>query len=142
MSTPRNKTKPVQQELNRIRFEDLIEAIEELGLLTRACQVIGIDKKQVYRMVKDEPAYAERLRAAREIGKVKRIDWLETLAYEMAPTNPTMVMFLLKQMDPSYRESYNVTNSTTPANYVIDLSLPTGDDTPLDADTSTAALLV
>jgi hypothetical protein len=50
-------------------------------------------------------------------------------------------MFLLKKLDPSYRESYNVTSSSTPTNYVIDLSLPTGDDTPHDADQSPAKIL-
>ena len=35
-----------------------------------------------------------------------------------------MVMFLLKREDPSYRESYNVHNTSTPTDYVIDLALP------------------
>jgi hypothetical protein len=50
-------------------------------------------------------------------------------------------MFLLKKLDPTYRESYSVSTSSTPTNYVIDLSLPAGDDTPHDADQGTNQIL-
>jgi hypothetical protein len=30
-------------------------------------------------------------------------------------------MFLLKKLDPSYRESYNVNTTNQPSNFVIDL---------------------
>ena len=95
----------------------------------------------MWRQAQVDPEFAEQLQHAREVGKAKRLEYLEDIAYRMAPTNPTMVMFLLKKLDPSYRESYNVTSSATPTNYTIDLSLPTGDDTPHDADQSPATVL-
>ena len=127
--------------VNHAKTEDLIEAVAELGIIEHACKAVGLDRKAVWRMEKSDPTLGARLMEARRIGKERRLEYLEGLAYEMAPTNPTMVMFLLKKLDPSYRESYSVSTSSTPPNDVIDLSLPAGDDTPHDADQSTSALL-
>lgn len=107
-----------------IRATEVLDAIEELGVINKACEALGFDRKQLWRMIDRDPVFAEQVQRAVERGKVKRKDWLESLAYSMAPDNPTMVMFLLKREDPSYRESYNVTTSTTPTDYVIDLSAP------------------
>jgi hypothetical protein len=112
-----------------IRATEVLDAIEELGILTRACEVMNFDRKQLWRMIDRDPAFAEQVKHAVERGRAKRKDWLETLAYSMAPDNPTMVMFLLKREDPSYRESYNVTTSTAPTDYIIDLSLPADGET-------------
>ena len=123
------------------KAEDLIEAVAELGIIEHACKAVGLDRKAVWRMEKSDPTLGARLMEARRIGRERRLEYLEGLAYEMAPTNPTMVMFLLKKLDPSYRESYSVSTSSTPTNYVIDLSLPSGDDTPHDADQGTNQIL-
>lgn len=104
-----------------IRATEVLDAIEELGILSRACEVMSFDRKQLWRMIDRDPVFAEQVKHAVERGKVKRKDWLETLAYSMAPDNPTMVMFLLKREDPSYRESYNVTTTAQPSNFIIDL---------------------
>jgi hypothetical protein len=136
MATPRTKT-----ELNRLKFADLLEAVAELGIMSIACEKVGIDKKTMWRQAQVDSEFAAQLQHAREVGKAKRLEYLEDIAYRMAPTNPTMTMFLLKKLDPSYRESYNVHSSSAPTTYVIDLSLPTGDDTPHDADQSPAMLL-
>jgi hypothetical protein len=104
-----------------IRATELLDAIEQLGVITHACDALGFDKKQLYRMIDRDADFARLVQHAVERGKAKRRDWLESLAYQMAPDNPVMVMFLLKREDPSYRESYNVTTSTTPTNFIIDL---------------------
>ena len=127
--------------VNHVKAEDLIEAVMELGIIAHACRVMGLDRKAVWRLEKSDPTLGARLMEARRIGVGRRLEYLESLAYEMAPTNPTMVMFLLKKLDPSYRESYSVSTSATPTNYVIDLSLPAGDDTPHDADDRPAEIL-
>ena len=136
MATPRTKT-----ELNRLKFADLLEAVAEIGMTNLACEKVGVDKKVMWRHAQTDPEFAAQLQHAREVGKAKRLEYLEDIAYRMAPTNPTMVMFLLKKLDPSYRESYNVHSSSAPTTYVIDLSLPTGDDTTHDADQSPATIL-
>lgn len=127
--------------VNHAKIEDLIEAVMQLGIIEHACKAVGLDRKAVWRLEQSNPTLGARLMEARRVGVERRLEYLEALAYEMAPTNPTMVMFLLKKLDPSYRESYNVTSSTTPTNYVIDLSLPAGDDTPHDADDRPAEIL-
>lgn len=104
-----------------IRATEVLDAIEELGFINKACEALGFDRKQLWRMIDRDPTFAEQVQRAVERGKVKRKDWLESLAYSMAPENPTMVMFLLKREDPSYRESYNVNTTAQPTNFVIDL---------------------
>jgi len=123
-----------------IRATEVLDAIEELGFINKACEALGFDRKQLWRMIDRDPVFAEQVQRAVERGKVKRKDWLESLAYSMAPENPTMVMFLLKREDPSYRESYNVTTSTTPTDYVIDLSAPS-ESPALYADPAPAEVL-
>ena len=123
-----------------IRATEVLDAIEELGFINKACEALGFDRKQLWRMIDRDPVFAEQVQRAVERGRVKRKDWLESLAYSMAPDNPTMVMFLLKREDPSYRESYNVTTSTTPTDYVIDLSAPS-ESPALYADPTPAEVL-
>lgn len=123
-----------------IRATEVLDAIEELGFINKACEALGFDRKQLWRMIDRDPVFAEQVQRAVERGRVKRKDWLESLAYSMAPENPTMVMFLLKREDPSYRESYNVTTSTTPTDYVIDLSAPS-ESPALYADPTPAKVL-
>lgn len=123
-----------------IRATEVLDAIEELGFINKACEALGFDRKQLWRMIDRDPVFAEQVQRAVERGRVKRKDWLESLAYSMAPDNPTMVMFLLKREDPSYRESYNVTTSTTPTDYVIDLSAPS-EGSALYADPTPAEVL-
>ena len=123
-----------------IRATEVLDAIEELGFINKACEALGFDRKQLWRMIDRDPVFAEQVQRAVERGRVKRRDWLESLAYSMAPENPTMVMFLLKREDPSYRESYNVTTSTTPTDYVIDLSAPS-ESPALYADPTPAEVL-
>ena len=123
-----------------IRATEVLDAIEELGFINKACEALGFDRKQLWRMIDRDPVFAEQVQRAVERGRVKRKDWLESLAYSMAPENPTMVMFLLKREDPSYRESYNVTTSTTPTDSVIDLSAPSEGAT-LYADPAPAEVL-
>jgi hypothetical protein len=136
MATPRSKV-----DLTKLKFGDLLDAVAEIGLVSIACEKVGIDRKVMWRQAQVDPDFAAQLQHARDVGKAKRLEYLEDIAYRMAPTNPIMVMFLLKKLDPSYRESYNVTSSATPTNYTIDLSLPAGDDTPHDADQSATTLL-
>ena len=142
MANPNRKQlvseKPI---FTQLQCEDLLEAVAELGVMHNALQAVGLDRKTVWRMEQADPTFAMRLREARIRGQENRIDYLEACLFKMAPTVPAAAMFLLKKLDPSYRESYNVTSSSTPTNYTIDLSLPAGDDTPHDADQSTTTLL-
>ena len=143
MANPKSKQlvseKPI---FTQLQCEDLIEAVAELGFVNKAAVAVGIDKKTVWRMQQADPTFAMRLRDARQRGLNNLREHLEGLLVGMAEKgNAPAAMFLLKKLDPSYRESYNVTSTATPTNYTIDLSLPTGDDTPHDADQSSAKIL-
>lgn len=126
-------------ELTALKIQEFIDAIETLGIIRRACHAVGVSHSVVAQWMVKDKALAERIRHAQEVGRIHRKDYLESLAYDMAPTNPTMVMFLLKREDPSYRESYNVSTSSQPTNYVIDLGLP-DDPTPIADVTPTHIL--
>ena len=130
-------TKPLRPSIE-LRTNELIEAIAELGLIDPACKAVGFSRGSLYRIMDRDPELCAAVRHAQAIGREKRLDYLESLAYQMAAENPTMVMFLLKKLDPSYRESYNVHSTSTPTDYVIDL---TTDDTPQLADEAPAAIL-
>jgi molybdenum-dependent DNA-binding transcriptional regulator ModE len=125
--------------LTDIKVKELLDAVETLGIVHHACQAVGVNNKLIYRQIAKDPTFADRLRAASAIGTARRRDYLESLAYEMATANPTMVMFLLKREDPSYRESYNVNSTSQPTTYEIDLGLPEN-PTPI-ADVTPARIL-
>jgi molybdenum-dependent DNA-binding transcriptional regulator ModE len=127
------------QALTEIKVKELLDAVETLGIVHHACQAVGVNNKVIYRQIAKDPTFADRLRAASAIGTARRRDYLESLAYEMATANPTMVMFLLKREDPSYRESYNVNSTSQPTTYEIDLGLPEN-PTPI-ADVTPARIL-
>ena len=129
-----------EREVLMIRLPEVIDGIAELGVIRHACDAMGFERKALYRLMGSDPAVAEAVRSAVERGREKRRDYLESLAYSMAPDNPVMVMFLLKREDPSYRESYNVHNSSTPTDYVIDLALP-ADGEAHDADPAATEVL-
>ena len=110
-----------EREVLMIRLPEVIDAIAELGVIRHACEAMGFERKALYRLMGSDPVVAEAVRDAVERGREKRRDYLESIAYQMAPDNPVMVMFLLKREDPSYRESYNVNTTNTPTNFIIDL---------------------
>jgi hypothetical protein len=129
-----------EREVLMIRLPEVIDAIAELGVIRHACEAMGFERKALYRLMGSDPVVADAVRDAVERGREKRRDYLESIAYQMAPDNPVMVMFLLKREDPSYRESYNVHNTTVPTDYIIDLALP-ADGEAHDADPATTEVL-
>ena len=129
-----------EREVLMIRLPEVIDAIAELGVIRHACEAVGFERKALYRLMGSDPVVAEAVRSAVERGREKRRDYLESIAYQMAPDNPVMVMFLLKREDPSYRESYNVHNTAVPTDYVIDLALP-ADGEAHDADPAPTEVL-
>jgi len=144
MANPKKTRQPLSERstFTQLEYDDFIEAVSELGFVNKAAVAVGLDKKTVWRMEQADPTFAMRLREARQRGLGNLREHLEGLLVGMAEKgNAPAAMFLLKKLDPSYRESYNVTSSSTPTNYTIDLSLPTGDDTPHDADHSPTKIL-
>lgn len=146
MTTRRTKAAPLTKAYNPAlltvaKSEDFLEAIAVLGFVDHACKLVGIDHKTITKLENADPLFKQKVATARAEGLAKRLEAVESVLYTMLPTTPVIAMFLAKKLDPSYRESYNVVNTQTPTNYVIDLSLPTGDDTPHDADQAPSKIL-
>ena len=126
--------------LNEIKVREVIMAVEELGTVKQACKAIDIHPRSLDHMLKIRPDLMAELKAAQERGKAKLLDRLEAIAIERAEAgSDILLMFMIKKLDPSYRESYHVTTSTAPTTYTIDLGLP--DDTPQLKDAESGEVL-
>ena len=107
---------------NRDRF---LRALMECGTVYRAAALAEVDRPTVYRTMRAEPDFKAAVEEARGIGKEPYRDTLteevhrravdgitEPVFYrgEMVATvrkySDTLLMFLLKREDPSYRDSY------------------------------------
>lgn len=136
MPRPQKSITPLTEE----KIRDLINTIEGVGTLTAACEYLKLDRGTVRSILNTRPDLAAEVAKARERGKAVLLDSLEQVAIERARDgSDVLLMFLIKKLDPSYRESYHVTNSTLPADFVIDLSIP--DDPPYDANGTATTIL-
>ena len=107
---------------NRDKF---LRALLECGTISHAASLSFVDRPTVYRTMRAEPGFKAAVEEAREIGKGPRLDGLveeadrrardgvdEPVFYqgEVVATvrkySDNLLMFLIKQADPSYRESY------------------------------------
>lgn len=127
-------------ELTALKIPEFLDALENIGIIQRARIEVGIDHRTIAQWIVKDPDLANRIKAAQEKGRARRIDYLEAKLYEhIEAGNLTAVIFALKREDPSYRESYNVSTSNQPTNYVIDLGLP--DDPAPIADVTPTEIL-
>jgi AcrR family transcriptional regulator len=116
-----------------------LRAYAKLGNTSEALTLAGVSRRTVYRLRDTDELFKQALSDAEEDGA----DELEGIAKQRAKAgSDVLLMFLLKGLRPwIYRDNHHVISTATPTNYTIDLSLPTGDDTPHDADQSPSALL-
>jgi hypothetical protein len=122
-----------------IQFDQVKEAVRVTGSVYMALKVLEIDKGSWYRLMVRQPQLATELRAVQEQAKDAYFLWLRYhLDEHVEAKNLVATIFSIKREDPSYRESYNVTTSSTPTDYIIDLS---SDDTPQLADVTPARIL-
>ena len=111
--------------LTELQFREFISAVEVTGNMRESATALGIHWGTLHQHMKLRPDLTEELRRAHEVGKRNLQIRLEALLLERIEAgSDILLMFKLKQLDPSYRESYHVTTSTAPTDYVIDLTLP------------------
>ena len=85
---------------NRARF---LTALLECGTVSEAARVAAVDRPSVYRTMTANPDFKEAVSEARDVG----IEALKDKAYTRASDkSDVLLMFLIKQADPTYRESY------------------------------------
>jgi|NOAtaT_7_FD_contig_51_5913194_length_907_multi_2_in_0_out_0_2 hypothetical protein len=120
------------------KIYDLIVAVEETGTFRSACEAVGVDTPTYTHLLKLRPDLDALVHQARERGREKLKDRLESVAIKRAEAgSDILLMFMLKKLDPSYRDSYHVTTSSAPVDYVIDLTLPDGQAQSADSATTT-----
>ena len=79
---------------NSTRKKDLLEALERsLGIVSTACEKVGVDRKTHYNWLKDDPEYKEAVRAIEE----RTIDFAESHLHALIKDkNPAATIFFLK----------------------------------------------
>ena len=137
---PRKGAQSQIEPVNELRVREVIAAVEVTGNIKKACAQVGMDRRMLHYFIKLRPDLEAELRHASEIGKAHLQEELEALVLERAKAgSDILLMFMLKKLDPSYRESYHVTTSNAPTTYSIDLGLP--DDTPQLKDAESGEIL-
>ena len=85
---------------NRSRF---LTALLQCGTIAEAARLAEVDRANVYRTMTDDVYFRVAVDEARDIG----IEALKDVAYARArDKSDVLLMFLIKQADPTYRESY------------------------------------
>jgi len=124
--------------LTELQFRAFISAVEVTGNMSQSAKELGIHWGTLHQHMKLRPDLTEELRRAQEIGKQNLQAHLEAILLKhIEEGNITALIFKLKQLDPTYRESYHVTTSSAPTDYVIDLTLPDGQAQSADGATTT-----
>ena len=137
---PRKGAQSQIEPVNELKVREVIAAVEVTGNIKMACARVGMDRRMLHYFIKLRPDLEAELRHAHEIGKAHLQEELESIVYERAKAgSDVLLMFMLKKLDPSYRESYSVTTSSAPTTYSIDLGLP--DDTPQLKDAESGEIL-
>lgn len=137
---PRKGAQSQIEPVNELRVREVIAAVEVTGNIKKACAQLGMDRRMLHYFIKLRPDLEAELRHASEVGKAHLQEELEALVLERARAgSDILLMFMLKKLDPSYRESYSVTTSSAPTTYTIDLGLP--DDTPQLKDAESGEVL-
>ena len=79
---------------NSTRKKDLLDALERsLGIVSTACEKVGVDRKTHYNWLKDDPEYKEAVRAIEE----RTIDFAESHLHALIKDkNPAATIFFLK----------------------------------------------
>ena len=123
-SKPRARVPSVNPptEYSMIQFDEVRDAVLVLGSVRRALDELGMDRGSWYRLMVRQPQLAADLRAVQEQAREARMLWLTGLLEEhIEQKNLTALIFEMKRVDPSYRESYNVTTTNAPTDFKIDL---------------------
>jgi hypothetical protein len=79
---------------NSTRKKDLLDALERsLGIVSTACEKVGVDRKTHYNWLKDDAEYKEAVRAIEE----RTIDFAESHLHALIKDkNPAATIFFLK----------------------------------------------
>ena len=106
--------------------KEMIEALKKsLGIVTKACEIVNIDRKTHYNWYNSDPEYKESVDSIQDIA----IDFVESKLYEKfngievqkgdevytVPPSDTAIIFYLKTKGKQrgYKEEHTVDNQTT-----------------------------
>ena len=104
----------------------MIKALtQSLGIVTKACEIVGIDRKTHYNYYNSDPEYKEAVDSIQDVA----IDFVESKLYEKiagievqkgdevytVPPSDTAIIFYLKTKGKQrgYKEEHTIDNTTT-----------------------------
>lgn len=90
-----------------------LAAFARCGRNGKAARIAGVSEGAHYYWLKDDPVYAEDWGFARHLATVKLEDTLVYEGYEAEKKNPLLAMFVMKKLDPSYRDNFTVEHKHT-----------------------------
>jgi len=113
-----------------------LRAYSKTGNVKQALLLAGVSRRAVYKLRDIDDEFRQALSDAEDDGA----DELEGIARDRAKAgSDVLLMFLLKGLRPwKYRDNHHVISTSTPTDYVIDLST---DDSPHLTDVSTKNVL-
>jgi hypothetical protein len=113
-----------------------LRAYSKTGNVKQALLLAGVSRRAVYKLRDVDDEFRQALSDAEDDGA----DELEGIARDRAKAgSDVLLMFLLKGLRPwKYRDNHHVISTSTPTDYVIDLST---DDSPHLTDVSTKNVL-
>jgi hypothetical protein len=113
-----------------------LRAYSKTGNVKQALLLAGVSRRAVYKLRDVDDEFRQALSDAEDDGA----DELEGIARDRAKAgSDVLLIFLLKGLRPwKYRDNHHVISTSTPTDYVIDLST---DDSPHITDVSTKNVL-
>ena len=113
-----------------------LRAYSKTGNVKQALLLAGVSRRAVYKLRDIDDEFRQALSDAEDDGA----DELEAIARDRAKAgSDVLLIFLLKGLRPwKYRDNHHVISTSTPTDYVIDLST---DDSPHLTDVSTKNVL-
>lgn len=94
--TPKKKTALRKPKITAGWESRFIEALREWPNVTLAAAQIGVSRWEVYRTRRENALFASQFEEARKIG----IEALEDVAIDQTRVNPTLMIFMLKNLKP------------------------------------------
>ena len=102
-------TKPhrVKSLLNASKRDLILRALLEIGTVRGAALASQVDRSSVYATMRADPLFAQAIAEAKALGIEAAKDEVYDRAMDrLDKASATLLMFIVKQADPSYRESY------------------------------------
>ena len=101
------KTHRRKSRLGKAKRDTFLRALMEVGTIRGAARAAEVDRSTVYETMRAEEAFHAAVAEAKQLGiEAAKDEVYERAMDRMDRASSTLLMFIIKQADPSYREGY------------------------------------